>query len=321
MKKKVLLSFAIAMSVVFTSAMPALAAPVAEADAPQGEAGERPSNGAATIFNDFMGEDGGDGEITYVIGDDSQHDDEIGREFEEGEGGAEINVWAKVIETGDIFTVYCVDIEWGNMKFVYSNNGTTWDTESHTYNTVTEDGSEPIPSWWIDSSDSGKPLEEGEEIEGFLDGENNLIIVTNHSNGAIDAEFSYGDDGKFNATSGEDDVVGGFYGDNDDALAAALVLEGTVSGAGATILAGLALEENKVSLPTAVGRAPENEEIAIDTFFAFSGMPDKNRADGDLTDFEKVGVITVTVTPNADETLNEAGDDGLTQAERDELQP
>ncbi|MEG2138762.1 MAG: hypothetical protein RRY64_08895, partial [Oscillospiraceae bacterium] len=49
--------------------------------------------------------------------------------------GADINVWAKVTDSGS--KVYKVDLAWGAMKFEYNGGGGQWNTTSHTYDAAT----------------------------------------------------------------------------------------------------------------------------------------------------------------------------------------
>lgn len=97
---------------------------------------------------------------------------------EESEESAQSDVLAKVIEADKMYTVYSVDIEWGNMKFVYSNGKGKWDPQTHSY-----DGQGAgTASWLIDNS-----METGNEpTEYYLEQGNNKIKITNHSNHAID---------------------------------------------------------------------------------------------------------------------------------------
>ncbi|MEG1109039.1 MAG: hypothetical protein RSE97_09295, partial [Oscillospiraceae bacterium] len=45
--------------------------------------------------------------------------------------GADINVWAKVVDSGS--KVYKVDLAWGAMKFEYKDASGQWNTTTHAY--------------------------------------------------------------------------------------------------------------------------------------------------------------------------------------------
>ncbi|MEG1579395.1 MAG: hypothetical protein RR336_11595, partial [Oscillospiraceae bacterium] len=138
----------------------------------------------------------------------------------------------------------------------------------------------------------------------------------------INAGFAYAMSGTpFNdVATGNDAVLGNFFADNAKATAAALVLKGTYAS-GTVVDATVAdkLAGSKVALPTAdaynstagTGAAADNtlDQVAgartKDVFFAFSGTPDAGKG-ATLDTFKKVGVITVTVTPNSDVELNRA---------------
>ena len=95
------------------------------------------------------------------------------------DSAVDLNVWARILSASD--KVYKVDIEWGAMTFEYVTG--KWDTELHAY--------------------SG----EGSWSAGSVDGVNNKITLTNHSNGSVDANFAQSME---SAVFGGD-VTGGFY--------------------------------------------------------------------------------------------------------------
>lgn len=80
-------------------------------------------------------------------------------------GKAEIAVNAKYSENVDMPEVYSVDVTWGEMQFIYSADGEkTWNPGTHTYDiNVTY-------SWSAND---------------------NEITVTNNSNAAVKADFTY----------------------------------------------------------------------------------------------------------------------------------
>ncbi|MEG0485923.1 MAG: hypothetical protein RR576_10800 [Oscillospiraceae bacterium] len=213
--------------------------------------------------------------------------------------GADINVWAKVTDNGT--KIYKVDLAWGAMKFEYDSGSGKWDTTTHTYKT-TGGGT---AAW---------------TIANYLDGINNKVVVTNHSNNAVDAAFAYAMNGtKFNDANGVNNVIGNFFDTKEKSAAAALVLTNTYSDINGTVNPTAVADKlaGAVALPTAdaynsttgTGAAADNtlDQVAgarsKDVFFAFSGAPDKGKG-ATLDAFKKVGVITVTVTPNNDIPLN-----------------
>ena len=212
-------------------------------------------------------------------------------------GPYEIVVQAKIINSES--KVYNVDIDWGEMKFVFDDGGSKWDPKTHTYTNGTDEA-----SWLINNADGS-----GTATEWYLEQGNNRVTVTNHSNGAIDAVFDYtmldsaGDVTAFNTNAGKDNVVGGFYASEDDAKAGALVLVEPNAKVDYNTL-----PDSRISLPTAEGRFLNNQEIVGSAYFAFSGTPDARRSEV-LMDFKKVGVITVTIKPNDDPVLNAQGTD------------
>lgn len=203
--------------------------------------------------------------------------------------GADINVWGKVLDAKE--TVYKVDLAWGSMKFEYNSlNSTKWNTESHQY-----DKGSATAQW----------------TPTYLDGVNNKVAVTNHSNYGINAGFAYKMEGtKFNYANGENNVIGNFFDTKEKATTAASVLKGTYDAVGNVNDLAVAnkLAGSKVALATADAYNDGTNNVPVgarikDVFFAFSGTPDEGKGK-DLNDFKKVGVITVTVTPNGDPTLN-----------------
>lgn len=341
MKRKAIISLIIVLSMVFMLTVPAMAQ---EAVAPQDELNEDDrSPGAARVTGEP-----GDWEITK---DDSNVIGPIVQDVEDF-ATADIAVWAKIVDLGDAGTIiYCIDIEWGNMKFVFGKDGGVWDPETRTYGTV------DAGSWWEDNYRE----EAGGATEFYLDGINNRVTVTNRSNEAVEAAFEYAFCADFagNATAGNDGdnmfnkdsveanrVVGNFFNvgmtentDNiiaqvreanqalDDEQLKPLVANAidevrqtalTASNNGA-IAASEILTDAPSTVQAQVAGLPEflahgdtlgiisaaNPDNAgfdnafpfIDVVFAFSGTPD---GDSDLLDapFTKVGIITVTITPN-----------------------
>lgn len=75
-------------------------------------------------------------------------------------------------------TVYSVDITWGSMEFTYTDASQgTWNPETHAYDDI-------VAAKWSC-------------VEGA-----NKITVTNHSNAAVKAQFSYASESKYSEISG-----------------------------------------------------------------------------------------------------------------------
>lgn len=131
----------------------------------------------------------------------------------DGATGTDIDVNAKYVDGVATATKISVDVTWDAMEFTYTVSGTkTWDAAKHDY-TVSTSG-----AW----SASG-----------------NEIRVTNHSNTAVKAAFSF------------------------EALAAYSTVKGIFS-------------ENELSLPTAEGKAVDAAELTGKTALTLSGTLDKS---------------------------------------------
>lgn len=265
----------------------------AAADAPQGGTGTKVSSGAASALKDTTE---GDAEF-YVIGDDDATAADVKTDTE-----TDIGIWATVVEHGDL--VYKVDISWGAMKFEFNNHAGKWNTESHQYDA---DGSGVSQEWTVD---------------GFINATNNKITVVNHSNGAVDAEFTYAHEGAndtvFNTEAnknGNSAVRGYFFWTNENAQAAALNLTNSTSNTIANEIEnsfmlghqdssnatnyGGAVDGTTVSgNPVSAVTANAEGSCTRDVYFAFAGTPDATKMTGAITTgFTKVGVITVTIAP------------------------
>lgn len=301
MKKKQLLTAGLAACLAVSMAIPAYAANTdanvnadgTEVTAPgnpdynQNGGGNTQENGMS--YNEATVSSNNGVDFTTVNDDDTLAGDA-------DTNGADINVWAKVVDSGS--KVYKVDLAWGAMKFEFNSGAGQWNTTSHTY-----DGGGGTAEWTV----------------SYIDGVNNKVEVTNHSNNAIDAGFSYTMEGTpFNETAtGDNAVVGHFFKENDKALAGAGVLTGTYSTGTETAAVTDQLTDNKISLATAdkynstagdgdATDAANDQPAGARTdavYFAFSGTPDEGRG-ATLDTFRKVGVITVTVAPNKDVPLN-----------------
>lgn len=287
MKKRSLLALVLAICLTLAMTTQAFAAAATDGEgalAPLGDgSATQESTGQAAINS-------ADGTKFYTENDDDAIDKTT------DVGGADINVWAKVVDSGS--KIYKVDLAWGAMKFEFNSGSGQWNTATHAYDSVGG-----TTEW----------------TPAYIDGANNKVAVTNHSNNAIDAGFSYAMDGTpFNDALTDNAVIGNFFADNTKALTASTVLTNTYTG-GAAAPGTIAdtLTGAKISLPTAdkynstagTGAVADdtNNQIAGarvgDVYFAFSGTPDEGRG-ATLDTFRKVGVITVTVAPNNDIPLN-----------------
>ena len=111
-----------------------------------------------------------------------------------GTGSKDIDVNAKYVDGASTPNVYSVDVEWGAMEFTYSTGGQRdWDPDTHTYTDNTTAG-------W---SYTG-----------------NTVKVTNHSNQAVTAAFTFAKD------AGITETIGGSFG-YSGALALAAGTEGS----------------------------------------------------------------------------------------------
>lgn len=122
-------------------------------------------------------------------------------------------------------TVYSVDIEWGNMEYTYTiDSEGTWNPETHQF-----DGASGEGNW---SCDTGA----------------NQVTVTNHSNAAVKANFSYVSE------EGYDGITGTFDKNTQDLATA----EGTevlnAPKETSTLSLSGALKKN-VTTPTTIGTA------------------------------------------------------------------
>lgn len=269
------LAVAAALTVPSLTAAAAPAADGTGATSPKDSTEAGASTGAATVDKTT-----GDWTVT-------NDDDDVAAATDKA---TDINVWAKVIDGST--KVYKVDVAWGAMKFEYTNGG-LWNTTTHTY------AGGQAAAW----------------TESYVDGANNKLTITNHSNDAIDAglAFAFDNNQKFNADENGDDAVrGNFFATNDNAIAAAKFLNKAAMAGLPTIT----LKDNKnvvnnLRIHTAdtygkiAGAAVADNQAAgareAEAYFAFSGTPDAGKG-AELNNFKKVGVITVTIAPMADKT-------------------
>lgn len=123
-------------------------------------------------------------------------------------GEQDIDVKARYIDSVDEPTVYHVDVAWGEMAFTYTVSGSkTWNTEKHNYEISTSDQ-------WTATG--------------------NEITVTNHSNTAVKADFTYA------AKNGHNTVTGSF-------------------------------SQNSITLPTAEGKALNDAALVGKTALTLGG--------------------------------------------------
>jgi hypothetical protein len=271
MKGKRAVAVLLGVVMMFGSSMSVLAAE-AENDNEQDEAVIYPSTrGAGYNFDTNIQKPGSsygkaftnsvDGTNWEVEDDDDGVDEST---VADDENKTDINVWARVSDASA--KIYKIDISWGSMKFEYVDGLGTWDVNTHTYTTV---NTATVPHW-INSYDTDEETEE----EVGCNGTNNKIVVTNHSNNAIDAQFVYtmlnesgqagaggsavtpfndggygpstamdspdydyylGKDDEYN-THEENDVIGQFYGSNAAAAEGHSGVFSTYDGDGTTTL-------------------------------------------------------------------------------------
>lgn len=189
---------------------------------------------------------------------------------------ADIDVQAKVTEYNA--AVYKIDIAWGAMQFEFKNDANNWDPVDHEYKA--EEGTNKE---WI--------------IDGYVNGENNKITLTNHSNARVNVAFDYAhvtDAFNIDPTS-PDAVRGHFFLTNDAAVIAAGILKNseTVQNAIPQPLVLHHLDNKGLVDP---GYYATNGENTGSVYFTLNGTPDTAKVEG-YTDFTKVGTITVTITP------------------------
>jgi len=236
-----------------------------------------------------------------------------------------INVWGRVI--GEGLVTYSIDIEWGNMTFVYDFGvGADWNPDLLSYGSGVTSGQQ---RWLLDNYFETV----GAATRGFLvqlPGEtiaNNEVRVTNRSNAAVAVWLGYdmnwitppwggpmgtepgsnlfndNIESQFDPVLGWEDfnnstgtmVVGAFYDTIVEAQIAATISSTFGMMWGMTTA-------SMMSFPSAVGFGlasptdPVNPALIDSRFFAFSGVPDPGRS-VDLAQFTNVGRITVDVLP------------------------
>ena len=105
-------------------------------------------------------------------------------------GTASQEVKAKYTATQEAQTVYSVDIAWGSMEYTYTiDSEGKWNPETHKFDEKSEAGS------WSCSDGA------------------DAVKVTNHSNAAVKAEFSYAAESEYNGITGSfNGITGSFDG-------------------------------------------------------------------------------------------------------------
>lgn len=94
-------------------------------------------------------------------------------------GSDSADVKGTYVAGGTAATVYSVDIAWGSMDFTYTDASQgTWDPQTHKYGGG-------VDSTWSCAEDANK------------------ITVTNHSNAAVNAKFSYASATGYSGISGD----------------------------------------------------------------------------------------------------------------------
>ena len=227
---------------------------------------------AFAVGTTISGEYDEDGNLVYgsTVGTDDA-------DPEEHDNVANIEVQAKVTEYNA--AVYKIDIAWGAMQFEFKNDANNWDPVDHEYKA--EEGTNKE---WI--------------IDGYVNGENNKITLTNHSNARVNAEFAYThvkNDAFNTAPESADAVRGHFFRTNDAAVIAAGILKNseTVQNAISDPLVLYHFDDQEL---VDKGFYATNGENIRSVYFTLNGTPDTAKVE-DYTDFTKVGTITVTITP------------------------
>ncbi len=127
-----------------------------------------------------------------------------------GTGDRNIDVEGKYQDNTSAPTVYSVDVTWGAMQFTYTESGAmTWNPADHSYSDNTSAG-------WTANG--------------------NTVTVTNHSNAAVTASFSFAALADYSGITGSFDVesetleagVEGAYAEADQVVAT-LTLEGVLA--------------------------------------------------------------------------------------------
>ena len=173
-------------------------------------------------------------------------------------------------ENADSSKSYDINVEWGNMQFVYDYAEPKWDTDTLQYSGGTIEG-------WKES--------------GF-NGTNNKVQVANRSNAEITVNLVVNmSSGMLNESGGPDKVQAWFYDTNEHALQASRQLTGLDSYAFEGRIDTLVLE-------SAEAVYDGNEEIikpagvrTETAYFAFSGTPDR-----ELNTATEVGSISLIFT-------------------------
>jgi len=192
-------------------------------------------------------------------------------------GSASGAVQARVIGLDEDPGTFAVDIEWGDMLFVFDHGNHT----SVLSTNVTVHGT--LDTVNLATRTTNSPHWRPE----FINGVNNRIGVTNNStnNVPLDVSFNYvmepgssAGSTMFNSAPGADNVVGGFHSTNASALTAAGVLTNPTANTSAA------------SPNLAYG---DSDSV----YFAFSGTPDGAPGDGSWPNFRLVGRVVVSWEP------------------------
>lgn len=173
-------------------------------------------------------------------------------------------------ENADSSKSYDVNVEWGNMQFVYDYAEPKWDTDTLRYSEATVEG-------W--------------KASGF-NGINNKVQVSNRSNAEITVDLVVNvSNWMLNESSGENAVQAWFYDTNEHALQASRQITG---------LNSYEFEGRIYSLVLDSAEAVYNDEDQLvkaagvrtkTAYFAFSGTPDT-----ELATATEVGSISLIFT-------------------------
>ena len=286
MKRKAIFSLLLALCLFFAMTVTAVAQ---VAEYPQGEGNLTDSPGSSVLTATASKDDDGIPEKWEIDQDDTNIE---GRTILASDGVADIAVWAKIINIEEDY-VYCVEIEWGAMKFAYGTS-TAWNPATLSYGSGEGEWFVVDPTVDTNDDDYGYVY----LVETGAANNNNRITVTNKSNNGIKADFAYSD--TLHPTTfgtavgaGEEPVRHGFYATGAAAKAAAALDAAGIGSADAT----WALTRSIFSLEldsADQGLEPNNVADSGEVYFAFSGTPSNTI----LARWQKVGIITVTITPD-----------------------
>lgn len=170
---------------------------------------------------------------------------------------------------------YDIQVEWGNMQFVYDYAESKWDTDALQYSESAQEG-------WVAS--------------GF-NGTNNKVQISNRSNAEITVDLIITiQNGVFNEASSANDVQAWFYDTAEQALQASKILTGLNEATFAGRISNLVLDSAEPVLDVNGDVVTAAGVRTQDAYLAFSGTPDRT-----LNTATEVGSISLVFTDTSDE--------------------